>query len=241
MHKRLLTSTLGLAGALWGVVLAPALQAQVGPGWNGFDTVTCPFYGGVDWQGVPLGAFNFGGSIGVQNVGNTDTIIQRLGPTVTTPGGIMPITVAALQLQTVNPVSLQGGPLGYYYATLDTGQPNTGSLTISSFPSDGSTGNFSSTLDVFFDVRFGSLTGPIVSQASATLVDSGNWGVDPPPPPALPMIYVDLTGDRFIVTPDVGLTDTIVQRFYPSGTPEPSGLALLCLGLLGLAIKTRRG
>jgi hypothetical protein len=45
-------------------------------------------------MGVPLGNFNFCGAISNQNVGNIDTIIQRLqAATVTAPGAIAyPVT-----------------------------------------------------------------------------------------------------------------------------------------------------
>ena len=89
------------------------------PGWNCFDTVSGTVYNGLLLEGVPLGTFDFGS--GPVSVGNTDTIIQRLG-TVNASGGTMSISVVALQLQTVNQVNLGAG-LGYYFATLDTSSP----------------------------------------------------------------------------------------------------------------------
>lgn len=243
MHKRLLKSplVLGLAGILW---LPSALQAQpLGAGFNGFDTVTTgpsvTMFDGVPWQGVPLGTFNFGS--GPVNVGATDTIIQRVGYPVTAPGGTMSLSVDALQLQTVNQVSLGGGPVGYYFVTLDTSAQNTGLLTIDSFPTAGSPGTFHDEFTIYFDIRYGSLTGPIVApDQNLTLVASGDWWPTLPSPDP-PLVHHDNegAGDWHVVTIDPSIPDTIVDGFYP--TPEPSGLALLGLGLLSMAIKTRRG
>lgn len=246
MFKRLLISPLvmGLAGILW---LPSALQAQpVGAGFNGFDTVTTgpsvTMFDGLPWQGVPLGTFNFGS--GPVNVGNTDTIIQRLGSPVTAPGGTMSLSVMALQLQTVNQVSLGGGPVGYYYITLDTSAQNTGLLHFDSFPAAGSPGTFHDEFTIYFDIRFGSLNGPIVApEQSLTLDATGDW-LPTLPVPSIPIdhVYPNPANptDLHVVTldPDPNIPD---DGFYVFGVPEPSGLALFGLGVLCLAIKTRRG
>ena len=250
MYKRLLISPLGLAAVLCGLALPSALQAQpVGPGYNGFDTVTTgpavTTFDGLPWQGVPLGTFDFGS--GPVNVGNTDTIIQRLGTPVTAPGGTIGLTVDALQLQTVNAVSLGGGPVGYYFLTLNTSVPNqnSGQLTIDSFPTAGSPGTFNDYFTVYFDIRYGSLTGPIVApDQNLTLNASGGWlPALPIPSTPLPHVYPP-TGnptDLHVVTTDLNIPGDIVNGFYPFGIPEPSSLALLCVSALFLAIQTRQG
>jgi hypothetical protein len=159
----------------------------------------------------------------------------------------MPIAVVALQLQTVNQVSLGGGPVGYYFATLDTSQPNSGVLTIDSFPSGGSPGTFHDDFVVYFDIRYGAINGPIVAEpAPLTLyIDPGDgdwWPTLPPSSPPLMHHYPDGPPpwtDLHVVTIDPDVSDSIVDGFYPVGVPEPSSLALLCCGVLSLALKTR--
>jgi hypothetical protein len=237
ISKRLLISPvgLGLAGVLCGLALPSALQAddQAGPGFNGFDTVTTlTKFDGLPWEGVPLGTFDFGS--GTVNVGNTDTIIQRVGYPVTAPGGTMALDVVALQLQTVNQVSLEGGPVGYYFATLDTSAQNTGVLTIDSFPITGSPGTFNDYFTVNFDVRYGSLAGPIVAEQGLQLTASGDW-LTAPPIPSIPIVHEDPTDtDLHVVTLDRD-SDIPDNGFYPFGVPETfSTLALLGIGTLSL-------
>jgi hypothetical protein len=249
MFKRLLISplALGLATVLCGLALPSALQAQnqVLAGYNCFDTGSGTLYAGTPWVGVPLGTFDFGS--GPLNVGLTDTIIQRMGPAVTTPGGSMPLQVDALQLMTATPVSIGGGPLGYYYATLNTSFANTGVLTVDSFPSGGSAGTFHDFFTVNVDIRFGALNGPIVAPAgqpgvTQLILDcAAQWQTFLPlPPPTVVHQTGGPPNDWHYVSGDpapVPLEEA--DLFFP--IPEPSGLALLGLGALCLAIKTRRG
>jgi hypothetical protein len=252
MNKRLLKSplALGLATVLCGLALPSTLQAQTSQvlaGYNCFDTDSGTTYAGTSWQGVPLGTFNFGS--GPLSVGATDTIVQRLGPTVTTPGGTMAIQVDALQLQTTTPVSLGGGPVGYYYATLNTSFANTGVLTVDSFPtSSANPGTFHDYFTVNFDIRYGSVNGPIVLPAGSpgtvlTLDCNALWQTFLPDPPPSVVHRYPATGDPtdlhivHVDPSDVSVNEA--NFFFP--IPEPSGLALLGMGALCLAIKTRWG
>jgi hypothetical protein len=123
------------------VVLSSAAQAtagttyQVDAGWDLFtSTPGATMFDGVPFMGVPLGTFNFGGSIGVQSVGSADTIIQRLStavaPTkVAGSSATVPLTLDALQLETVAPTTVFG-PLDNYFITLTPSVPSTGAMTI---------------------------------------------------------------------------------------------------------------
>src|SRR5262249_3909258 len=141
-------------------------------------------------KGVPLGTFDFdnllGRNLGVQTVGITDTIIERT--TAATVGGAgqtatVPLIMNALQLETTVPVNFAGNGLDNYFITLQStrgGPLSTGSIAITF--ATGTSGTFSSSVDVFFDIRKGALNGPIVF--SSDLVLSSNavpWGIIPPP------------------------------------------------------------
>jgi hypothetical protein len=217
---------------------------------SGWDLLTTGSGTTVNWvpfQGVPLGVFDFGGSIGLQNVGNTDTIIQRPTDIIGSSGGTVAFTayLAALQLRSVSLVNFGGGPLGYYYLTLQSvrGGPastDTGSMTFNADPNVG--GTFTDTLDVFFDIRYGSLNGPIVFSDSCLLNNPGAaWTHDGSYPPIIDGVNHLLDG-----------TDTS-QDFWPGYIahfdslgnvhiiPEPSGLVLFGLGVLALVARLRSG
>ena len=70
-------------------------------------------------MGVPLGTYNFGGSVGTVSVGNTDTIVQRLADAVTStlPGTAPTIAdqLDALDLETVAPVNFEGFGVNNYF------------------------------------------------------------------------------------------------------------------------------
>ena len=56
---------------------AALAQATVEPGWDLFETTDPTTFVSVPWEGVPLGTFDFGGVIGIQDTGTTDTIVER--------------------------------------------------------------------------------------------------------------------------------------------------------------------
>src|SRR5258708_11056206 len=137
----------------------------VNPGFDLFESLTGTTFGGVAFQGVPIGTFNFGGTIGVKNVGVTDTIIQRLAPAT---GAAIATQMLDLQLMSTAPTNFGLG-VGFYFITLQSarGGPNsTGQLTITPGAADDHLpltpeGTFTSFFDVFFDVRLGSPNVPI--------------------------------------------------------------------------------
>src|SRR5437867_1582659 len=176
----------GLAGFL--TVFASPSRSQAGPiVAAGFDLLTTvdgttfdPDGPGpmvpIPFMGVPLGSFNFGGSIGIKPTGATDTIVQRKAP-ATTPASTIPIELVALQLQSVNPIA--GHSLFITLQSVRGGPASTGQMTINFVPSD----TFTSFFDIFFDVRQDSLTGPIVQSGTDHIVTLGSvpWSETPPP------------------------------------------------------------
>jgi hypothetical protein len=175
----------------------------IDPGWDLLETVpgsTLIF--GKAFEGVPLGTFDFFGTIGVLNVGTTDTLIRRVGAaTVSGPGNSVTVAtvVDAFQLRSVGLVSLPGDPLGIYYITLASqrgGPVSTGTMTINFGPEGDPHGTFSSSFDLFVDIRLGSLNGPILDSRELDIPDSGSasWRHDATGPIQIPGVNIDLNG-----------------------------------------------
>ena len=233
-----------IAGALSALGAGSLLAQNVLTGWDLLETQVGTTFDGAPFVGVPLGTYNFGGTIGVQNVGNTDTIIQRLS-TVTAPSGTTPLQMDALQLESATPVSLGGGPLGFYFITLQsadgTGPASTGAMTINFSPN-----TFSSSLDVFFDVHFGALNGPIVLQSNLALSNPGTpWG-NVPPPGAITIngVNQNLNGNNnlsdFWPNGSFSETEAGTTHVVADATPEPATMALAGLSGLGLLLFRRQ-
>jgi len=194
-----------MATALATLVPGPTALASntVDPGWSLFQTdpATTSFFG-FAFEGVPLGDFDFGGSIGLETVGPTDTIIRRLSAaTVAGPGDSAMITtvVDAFQLRSVGDVSILGGPLGIYYLTLSSargGPASTGTMTIGFGPEGDPHGTYSSSFDLYVDVRLGSGFGPILDSRLISIPDSGAvpWRHEPTGPIQIPGVNVHLNG-----------------------------------------------
>jgi hypothetical protein len=178
---------LAAASLLTGLCLPSQSRADVVyPGYDLFTTVEGgTMFEGINFQGVPLNTFNFGGSIGTLGVGNTDTIVQRLAPAVTVPGTFS-LQMDALQLESVVPM-FPGNTYGFI--TLDSSQASTGTMDINA-------GTFSSSLNVYFDVRAGSLGGPIVATGALALTSTDvAWSHNAPPGALLiPGVNYDLNG-----------------------------------------------
>jgi len=252
--------------AMWGVVVAVAALAfpslgrasfVVNPGWDLFQTLSPgTTFGGVQFQGVPLNTFNFGGVIGNQNVDGTDTIIQRQAAAVA-PGGVpgtappIPIQMLALQLMSTTPTAVFG-PLDTYFITLQSvrtvaeggaGPNSLGTMTITFGPEAPIHGTFTSSLDVFFDIRKGALNGPMTFSSDLVLQSSGTSWSHLPPSGAVQINGVnkmlngtDTSRDFWPVPPFVeshptGAQHTVVET---GAVPEPSSLVLSALVALGI-------
>jgi hypothetical protein len=202
-------------------------DAFVGDGSQFFNVPT-------EFEGVPLNTFDFGSPIGPQNVGNTDTIIQRLGNGPwNLPLNDGPIQLDALQLKSVAPAP---GTDEYWYLNLDSSNPSTGTMTINA------NGTFSSTLNVYFDVWTGAIGNGTPVTGEVTLNASGNWSHNAPP--ANPLIIpgvnyllngVDTSADFWPVGPVIYSDSSGDQlTLEPTPAPEPSTLALLGIAAVSL-------
>lgn len=174
LSYRALYIILGLVTALLPLQSVQAMTV-VESGWDLFETTTPTQFLGFDFEGVSLGTFDFGGTIGEQNTGTADTIVERIDPATvpTTPdtAPVIDIELVALSLVSVDPINVGAG-LDLHFITLQTSTLSTGEMSITFDNANG--GTFDSFIDVAFDMRIGSIDGPIlfsdVLQLSSTNV-----------------------------------------------------------------------
>lgn len=205
--------------------------------------VNLPGVGLPLFKGVPLGNFDFGA--GPVRTGNADTIVQRLGD-ATPASPTISLEILALQFMSLDPITFGGGT-NFLFITLQSvrgGPVSTGLMTINFGPEGSPHGTFDSTLDVFFDIRVGSLDGMIVFSGMKTLTAIDvPWSHFPPPDAIL------VPGVNFLLNGENQLND-----FFPTGlvmhsnpdnsmhtvataTPEPTTLGLLAAGIAGIATR----
>ena len=222
---------------------------DVNEGWDLFFTDDSTEFMGLNWEGVPLGTFDFGGTIGVQSTGGIDTIVQRIDPaSVAGAGNTDTINIELVAMQLVSTVQFDfdgdgPSPFDYHYITLQSGQSTTGEMDITF--TDSTSGSFDSFFDVYFDLRVGSLTGTILDSDSITTTSSDNdWNRVSACPYSVVIDDVNNLLNGTDTAEDFWPQDpveyyTAMRLSFPSGaTPEPATLGLLLIG--GLAMLRRR-
>jgi hypothetical protein len=255
--RMMLLGVLGAIAALTCSTVARASDAIL-PGWDLFQTTPGTTFGGAPFIGVPLGTFDFGGTIGVKNTGLTDTIVHRLN-TVGPGSGATPIEMVALQLESAVPIDFGGNGLDNYFITLQSvrgGPISNGNMNITIGPEGNPHGTFDSLINVAFDVRKGALNGAIVLSDILPLTSTGTlWSHIPIPGEVLidgvnhNLNGTDISND-FQVANVVESHPTGAQHFAQAAqsgitaeTPEPGSFALFGAGaavLFGFARRRRK-
>jgi hypothetical protein len=225
---------------LCGLALGFPARAVAGPmytvaaGYDLYAILPGTEISGVAFQGVPLETYNFGGQIGKQNVGRTDTIYQRLAA-ITQPGGgtgSAKIQVDALQIVSTEKTDVfdPTAPAAFYYLTLSATKASTGTINIT-FNANGTGGTYGVSLDLFYDIRSGGLMGKIVSSGDVMInTKDTSWGRYPPKnTPLINGVNNFLNGKNHD------------QDFFLNGatTPEPS--SWIMLGTASLVVPAYAG
>ncbi len=212
-------------------------------------------YGTQSLMGVPLGTFDFGGSIGTKSTGNADTIVQRPSAITVPSGGSGTggLALLALQLESVasGPALAPGVPSGdHLFVWLDPTLPSTGTITINSYTAPVNPGTFTSTLDVYFDVGLGTtLAGAmknVLSTGNETVLTStpDSWSnVAPSGAELIKGVNYELNGTNNgnDFWPGPGLHNG-PHGVNPAGSiPEPSAWVMgMTAAVMGLAYAGRR-
>lgn len=220
-------------------------RCTVAAGTDYFETLPGTFadIGGVtvDFAGVPFGP------------GATDTTVQRTADAVIN-GAAVPLLLTGLQLESTN-LSTR------IFVSLNPLIASTGSMSIAGNLSGGT---FSSTLDVNFDVctapgvkGVGCGTGHLITTGSFSLSNTGaTWSPTPPKDAelvrgkfgdvlanlhtGLPCNVDECEVDSFAVSTVFERAPSELHKVKIAPVPEPTTIAILGIGLLGVGLVKRR-
>ena len=256
-HCKRLAMAAGLVGSLTLSGTSYAVPFEVPAGFDLLFTDSATFDLGPSgiqpFEGVPLGSFDFGG--GPVNVGNTDTIVERLedatrpannaGPADENP---IDIEIVALSLMSVDPVdfTFAGGNANEHVMTMNV--TDLGSTMTIEFDGSGTGGNFSSALNFSVDI-VGVDSGAALTQTFNLTQGPDPWSMECPPG----KIQIPGVNDDFCtgVDPVTGEIVAVSHHFptdpgdhtvVPADTviPAPTSLLLMLPGLGLLAAARRR-
>lgn len=135
----------------------------------------------TDLEGVPLGKYDFGGEVGVVDVGTAAMILTRRGQTeFYKDTGIAPtvrIEVEALQVRTTVKKDLGFG-FGHYYLTVDRSKPLLSTMVVIKRNQYGGVAHLS--VNISFDVRCESVDGRVVFSGEGCFMSVGApWSFRP--------------------------------------------------------------
>lgn len=238
--------------ALCGLQQQASATTIVAAGYDLFQTIGPTQFGDTSFSGVPLISYDFGGTVGLQPTGLTDTIVHRTTPAIDpnsppVPGTAPQVSTELLALQLVG----TSGTFAGDFVTLQSvhgGTPSTGGITVS-FDGTGNAGTFNSFFDVFFDIRTGSLLGPIVFSGLEQFSASGSWSRSAPPGAVLIdgvnyLLDGSGTSADFFPAPFSEIAPQPIPAIHSVQTAriaEPITLSLFGAGLAGaVALRRRR-
>jgi PEP-CTERM motif len=201
----------------------------------------------VHLEGVPLGSYDFGGTVGVQGTYLTDTIVQPLDDATVAAVGdtaTIPIELVALQLMSQTPVDIGGGDFHTLFVTLSDMSPTGGpagagtmDITFNSSTATTQGGTFDSFFDIFFDVHVDSLNGQVIASDQELQLNGQDTWVNTAPPNAwlIDGANNNLNGSTNLndFWPGPGLHNG-PHGVDPTTTPEPSTLLIAGAGVLAL-------
>ena len=212
-----------------------------------------PFNSVVNLEGQPLGTWG-----GFSDLGNADTIVERLSDAVPSgnpppdqPAPMIDIEIVALSLVSVAPITVTSGGADQFWdvfvqidtTTLPLFTPSLGTMEITQTSALG--GFYSSSLEVFPLFTFVEVGNP----TNVQFVDFGLLAVGPAvvlntlnnplweyTPTQEQLVVPGLTGPNFYITGDGGVGPIQHSGPHPveAATPEPSTLVLCGLGGVGL-------
>jgi hypothetical protein len=215
---------------------------------HGYDLLRTQsaFFGDFEFKGVPIGKFDFGSSIGKHNVEYTDTIIQRIGPSIdltTHSSGTFDIAVVALHLESVHGYDNMGNidDVNGLHIFATTDGSGTGSITINELDPTTQTGTWSNVFDLPIFFHLGGFNQPAITDPNSPLapitvhgvLGSGHWTPTPALPPLNPPVIISgvnddhfyLSGPGHHVLPGHGL-----HTVHYTACPEPNSCVLLSTG-----------
>ena len=218
-------------------------------GYDLFRTLPGATFHGIAFQGVPIGSFDFGS--GLVNTSLTDTIVLRTQD-VLAAGGTTNLSIKALQLKSVSPVTVASLVNETLFVTLNAleqvewEQENASNNLMTIGTNKFATSNFRA----YFDFRTGGVDGVILNDPNlfpdpedryVDLSGSNNPWANEAPNYAFLIDGINHHLNGFDETGDFWPVGVLHTGPHPvTSTPEPSTFVMAALGVFGLGFVHRR-